>query len=144
MPESSNQVRRTLLLQKKLFGIVVAANVLIFLFVSYSQLRQLLQGGLSDPIWERYGIISTLIVIPSCLKLFHYLVERMKEKSYAAYTRIFILRLAILEAVLLLNMTGVLATGSRNFFYMALISLVAFFFCLPNKNEIDTLCEDRE
>lgn len=92
----------------------------------------------TNVIFERYAIIVTLAAIPSVLKLYQSRLEKYKslniEHFGKKYITLYILRLLILDAVVVMNLIGFYLYESENFIIMALITTVAFLFCLPNKD----------
>ncbi len=145
MPETIKKTHRYLQI---VFILTFLIGIVLFIGTTLLRLREILHGSTPNLLMERYGIVITLIAIPASLKVYHYFVSKMAnqpEKSKLDfYTRIYFLRLLILGFVLAFDAIGLYTTGSRNFFYMIFITLVTFLFCLPNKSEIATLCEESD
>ncbi len=142
------------LLNKKYFIIQILywstllTGIVLFVVVSSLNVHSILHGGTPNAVLERYGIILTLAGIPGALKVYHYFTQKMskqsEEKRATLPLLIYILRLSILEIVVIFNVVGLYLTGSKNFFFLIFITLVAFLFCLPNKKEFVTLCEGED
>ncbi|OJU38483.1 MAG: hypothetical protein BGN96_03295 [Bacteroidales bacterium 45-6] len=145
MDEMIEKIYRRLLIAFVLALFVVAVA---FVGTTLLRLREILHGGIPNPVMERYGILITLISIPMSLKCFQYLRNKIgtrpEESKPSFYARIYFLRLGILSLAVAFDAIGLYVTGSRNFFYMIFITLVTFLFCSPNKSEIVTLCERKD
>lgn len=129
------------------FSIFFTVGFIAFVVLTFFNLKQILHGGNANPVFERYAIMITLIGIPSSLKIYHYLIKKVSDqhptKKIGFYNKVFATRLAILEFVLTCNAIGLYYTGLKNFFFMIFITLLAFLFCLPNKTEFETLCDNK-
>lgn len=127
------------------FTATFLSGIALFVCATLLRLREIVHGGSPSIVMERYGILVTLIAIPSSLKVYHYFVRKIAGRPEASrlssYSRAYFFRLSILTLALLFDFAGLYVTGSRNFFYMFFVVLMAFLFCLPNKSEIATLCD---
>lgn len=115
--------------------------ILVLLFVTKNEIST------TNVILERYGIIVTLIGIPLALRIFH---KNMQKASSAdkstlnkTYKKNFYMRLAILSFIAIFDIVALYTTGSKNFIFMTIITIFAFFLSLPQKevnsdNEIQT------
>lgn len=130
------------------FSVYFSITVLLLIALTAIKLKEIFTGNTQSPELERYGIILALICIPAALKIFHNLFQKIKTKPdtkrLSYYYKIIVLRLSILEIVFLFNATALYITGIKNFFYLIFVTIVSFFFCLPNKVEVASLKEDKE
>jgi len=99
-------------------------------------------------LFEQYSIIFTIIVIPGALKLFHYQykkAEHLEDNIFLKkYFRSYLLRLAILDAGIILNLAGIYSFNSQNALYMSFITIFALVFCYPGKKIIETRQDNTE
>ncbi len=134
-------------LYKKLLAIFWINLIVIisaFLVLLYQRGMILDNGG--NLQFEQYSIIFTLIGIPAALKIFHSKYKKMQaleeapflEKLFSSY----MLRIAILDAVILLNLAGIYSFNSQNAVYMTIITIFALFFCYPGKRQVANIKED--
>ena len=141
-----SEIKKTYRQLQIIYSIFFAIGIIVFVVLTLINLKQILHGGDANPVLERYAIGITLIGIPLSLKIYHYLMKKItnqrREKKMRFYNKIYIIRLGILEFVLACNAIGLYITGVRNFFYMIFITIIAFLFCLPNKMEFETLCDN--
>lgn len=97
-------------------------------------------------LFEQYSIIITLACIPLSLKLFHSQYQKIKDKEQDEFLRkyinAYILRMAILDAAIAINIAGLYIYESHNAVYMAIITIFALFFCFPNKKILENRKED--
>jgi len=99
-----------------------------------------------DILLERYAIMLMLIGIPVSLRLFYKKTNNLQksdENTYLSKYRLhYIIRLSIIDLICLFNISALYITGSRNFVYMSLITILVFFFCIPQK--INKLADNNE
>lgn len=91
-------------------------------------------------ILERYGILTTLAGIPIALKLFHSRIKKLTKENFSEYLRKYrfeyLIRLALLVFICYFNIVALYTTGSKNFYFMVIITIFAFFLCFPQKAHI--------
>lgn len=92
----------------------------------------------SSVTFERYSIIATLAAIPLALKIFHSQYEKIKGSDVNVfskkYLQAYLLRIAILDVAIVINIIGFYRFEAINFVYMTIITLFATFFCYPNRS----------
>ena len=135
MIEEYNKLYKKLLI---LFWINIVLSTAALLLVLYNNDFDLKNGG--NVLFEQYSIIFTVAAIPGALKLFHYQykkAEQLEDSIFLKkYLNSYILRLAILDAVIILNLAGIYSFDSQNALYMSLITIFALAFCYPGKKII--------
>ncbi len=120
------------------FILSIIISILAFvLTVAYTQKYAISN---SSVIWERYGIMLTLIGIPVSLKLFHIQVKKLNKSNFNEYLRkyhiLYILRLLVLLVICFFNIVSLYITGSKNFYFLIIITIFAFFLCVPSKVQL--------
>lgn len=122
------------------FWINIISIIIIFLILLYSKGPDIGKNIETSVTFERYAIIFTMIGIPLALKLFHSQYQKIQlltlEAYLAKYSLIYLTRIAILDAVIILNMVGVYLFESQNSIYMTVITIFALMFCYPAKNSL--------
>lgn len=125
---------------------IVISIIAFMLTVAYTT-----KYSISAPntILERYSIIITLIGIPLSLKIFHNKLKSLKlgtiEAFSKGYKQQYIIRLSILTIICFFNIGSLYITGSKNFYFMVIVTIFAFFLCAPQKARIDeTTNEENE
>jgi len=97
-------------------------------------------GSGKNVVFEQYSILFTIAAIPLTLKVFHSQYKKIKLLDEAIFLKkyrdSFLLRIAILDAAIILNLAGLLSFGSQNAVYMIIITIIALFFCYPDKGAI--------
>jgi hypothetical protein len=95
----------------------------------------------ANVVFEQYSIIISLACIPVSLKLFHSRYRKilpLEEDTFLdKYLVAYITRLFILDAVAILNLTGLYLFDSRNAMYMTIIIIFALFFCYPSRKALE-------
>ena len=134
-----NAQKKTISKLKLFFVSAVAISVILFMLtVAYTQKYEV---SISNIILERYAIIVTLIGIPVALKLFHNNIKKINNKDLPIYlkkyTQQYILRLSILLSICFFNIAALFFTGSKNFYFMVIVSIFAMFLCIPQKSNIE-------
>jgi len=126
------------IINKKLrlfFIVIVLLSVSIFLIV----LNHVTNTGISinNVNLEQFAIILTLAGIPFSLWFFHSRLKKADKNSEDEYLNkyktMYIIRLAILFIVCSFNIISLYLTGAKNFIFMCIITIFAFFLCLPQK-----------
>lgn len=84
---------------------------------------------------ERYAIMLTLIGIPCTLKFLHDKIKALDGKNQKKYQQLYILRLSILAVICFFNLISFYFTGTKNFFFMAMISIFAMLLCPLQKED---------
>lgn len=137
MDNTAKKLHSTL---KLLFAGAIIISVLAFmLVVAYTT-----KYDISSPsvILERYAIVITLIGIPLSLKLFHDKLKKTDASDTQLYMQkyrlYYLLRMGALLFIYLFNTVSLYITGSKNFYFMVIITIFAFFLCAPQKVYIDT------
>lgn len=138
MTEASDKIYRNLRIG---FYSFFSVGILCYIATTAFKLKEIFQGGSSSVVFERYGILLTLIGVPFALKIFSYLSKKNSVGNLRKYSFAYYLRLCLLFSILVFNIIGLSLFGSKNLFLLAFVILVSFLFCLPNKTEILTLCE---
>ena len=91
-------------------------------------------------ILERWSIILTMGGIVGSLKLLHPKLKDndRKEQSYAIrkYRNIYIYRLIALLSVFIFNLISLNFTGTKNFVFLAFITIFAMLLCIPNQKHL--------
>lgn len=91
---------------------------------------------------ERWAIIITMAGIVGALKFLHPRIndEERTDRDLAKrqYTKLYIMRLTSLFAIFLFNMISLNFTGSKNFVFLAFITIFAIFLCMPNLKYFET------
>lgn len=91
---------------------------------------------------ERWAILITMAGIVGALKFLHPRLNdsEKSDKNLAKrkYTKLYIMRLMSLLAIFLFNIISLNFTGSRNFVFLAFITIFAVFLCVPNQKYIET------
>ncbi|WP_165025987.1 hypothetical protein [Dysgonomonas sp. ZJ279] len=122
------------------FWINILSVVFIFLALLYSKGPNIGESAGTNVTFERYAIVFTMIGIPLALKFFHSQHEKIRllslEQYLGKYMLIYSIRMAILDAVIVLNMIGLYLFESQNCIYMTVITIFALMFCYPNKNSL--------
>lgn len=99
-----------------------------------------------DFMWERFGIILTVAVIPFSLKIFHTQFKKIIGEELSLFLsklqKLFFLRILALDIVIILNFIGFYYIGALNFIYMAAIAIFAFLMCYPTESMIDPIEEN--
>ena len=95
----------------------------------------------SSIILERYAILITLAAIPLALKLFHRQVKKLNKTDISIYLKkyqtLYVARLLILVIICAFNITCLYITASKNFYFLIIITIFAFFLCFPQKIGLD-------
>jgi len=136
MDNTANKFQKIL---KSTFIVSIIISVIAFiLVVAYTTKYEI---NSPNVILERYAILITLIGIPLSLKLFHYKLKKTDTakpllylKKYRLY---YFIRLGILLFIYLFNIISLYITGSKNFYFMVIIIIFAFFLCAPHKVHIN-------
>ncbi|NDW09337.1 hypothetical protein [Dysgonomonas sp. 520] len=87
---------------------------------------------------QQLFIILTIAGIPSALKLFYWQLKKiLNTDNINRYKSIYCIRIAILDFLFVVNLVSLYITGIMNFSYMAIITIFALFFCLPNEDQLE-------
>lgn len=104
------------------------------LTVAYTQKYNIMQSHVT---LERYGIIITLIGIPIALKLFYNRINKLTKANFTEYLKKYrfeyLIRLLLLNIICFFNIVSLYITGSKNFYFMVIVTIFAFFLCAPQK-----------
>jgi hypothetical protein len=132
-------------------NIIILIGVLLFLLqIKGPDFGEHIEGNI---VLERYVIILTLVAIPGALKLFSVLINKKKgqpsEQFLTDYMKIYMLRAAILDIVVIVNLIGFYIYEASNFVYLTIITLFAICFSFPgrsimHKDEKEEEIEDKE
>ena len=138
--------RQTILLLIFWINIIILSGILLFLLYHTGI------GGKSitedDFMYERFGIIFILILIPISLKFYHNRHSKIlaleEDKYLSKMSLYYYLRILLIDFAIVFNLACFYSIGAMNFFYLALIGILSFFVCYPNmqaylsnnKNEI--------
>lgn len=136
-------------LQLKIYYIlsIVICVIAFLLSVAYTQKYNVMQ---SNVMLERYGIIVTLLGIPLALKLFHSRINKLTKTNFQEYLKKYrfeyLIRLFLLNTICFFNIVSLYITGSKNFYFMVIVTIFAFFLCAPQKAypENEQLEDDNE
>jgi len=129
-------------LRNKLLAIfwanLILSIAILIILVYIKGILNLHNGG--NVLFEQYSIIFSIVAIPGALKLFHSQYKKTElldgEIFLKKYLNLYMLRLLILDAVIILNLAGIYSFNSLNSVYMTLITIFALGFCYPSKNTI--------
>jgi len=124
-------------------GISIVSFMLVVAYTTKYEIN------LHNVILERYAIIITLIGIPASLKLYHNKLKALKASKkndtyLNAYKIQYIIRLSILTIICYFNIISLYITGSKNFYFMVIVTIFAFFLCAPQKLHIEDNEEDKD
>lgn len=135
---------------KKKLSIVFWLNIILFIALSLFLVSLVGINGQSetkdDFMWERFGIIITVAIIPFALKLFHSQYKKIELKELdiflAKLEQLFYMRILLLDVAIILNFVGFYFIGALNFIYLAAIIIFAFLMCYPTESMIDPVQEN--
>lgn len=143
MKNKQQQVYKSLMVIFWLNVILLLAVLSVLLFIKGIALSNSMS---SNVVFEQYSIIVSLACIPISLKLFHSQYQKIlpleEDKFLEKYFTAYITRLFILDAVAILNLTGLYLFDSRNAMYMTIIIIFALFFCYPSRKALDNRQDD--
>jgi hypothetical protein len=143
MKNKQRQVYKSLMVIFWLNVILLLAVLSVLLFIKGIALSNSMS---SNVVFEQYSIIVSLACIPISLKLFHSQYQKIlpleEDKFLEKYFTAYITRLFILDAVAILNLTGLYLFDSRNAMYMTIIIIFALFFCYPSRKALDNRQDD--
>ncbi len=117
-------------------NVIILIGVLLFLLqIKGPDFGEHIEGNV---VLERYAIILTLVAIPGALKLFSVLINKKKEQSsdqfLTDYLKIYMLRAAILDIVVIVNLIGFYIYEASNFVYLTIVTLFAICFSFPGRS----------
>ncbi len=123
-----------------LYFAVIIASSLLWLGISAVNTKPLIDGGISSPVLERYVILLTLIGIPVGFKMYQTLLSKYKKIHSSTPKKYFFvpfcIRLGILAGILLTNALCIHLAPINTFFLLGFITFVAFFFAMPNRDDL--------
>lgn len=125
--------------------IIYWCNMLFSLSLSIFLLFEVGINGKSvteqDFVWERFGIILAIVVIPLSLKLFHQSYKKIISDEMSLFLKkvqkYYLARLVAIDSIIIFNLVGFYFVGALNFLYMALISIFVLLVCYPTEEMID-------
>lgn len=123
---------------------IVVSIIVFMLTVAYTT-----KYSINSPniILERYAIIITLIGIPASLRFFHKKLKTLDHQNDSTYKSIYktqyIIRLSILTMICFFNIVSLYITGSKNFYFMVIVSIFAFLLCAPQKIRIEETNDEK-
>lgn len=99
--------------------------------------------------WERYDIVLILILIPLTLKWF---ANRIKQRASCfswsdakkRYRHAYFIRHYLLSVMTLLQIVFFGMSRNTNFFWLAVVLFVIFFFCKPSLSELENLMKEQD
>lgn len=94
---------------------------------------------------EMYAILATILIIPIALKTFADKLKKIRRgglnpsPAIVQYKTAYLTRLYALAAVTAGNIMLYALSGNTNFFWLAIVLFVIFFFCKSSEGEVHSI-----
>lgn len=114
-----------------IFAICMDANL-----IETGLLAGMDDGGVCEFYCQMLAVIVTLLSIPVALKLFKFknVATALREQPEAKFQCYAILRMAMLELPLLINLVCYYLFANPSFFHLGILTIISFVFIYPSMN----------
>ena len=138
-----NQIKQ---LYKQFYGSILLLSLLM-LAVVFRLIPILNESTPIHITLERYNIAAILILVPVTLKWFANHIKKNRPQAvchdagkryrYAYLTRLYLLNILTLLQIILFGLSR-----NTNFFWLAVVLFLVYFFCKPSLSELENLLQN--